>query len=161
MCLWDALGESLGVVGNSFIQRAWIFSVFHWEENVPTSWCSFVFKIYKTRNSIKSVTTPTILFLKYILLIMLLQSSQFFPHCPLCLIPPPSILPTQFMSMGHVCKFFGFFLPFKKKRLYLFIFRERGREGEREGEKYHCVVASSVPPVGDLVHNPGMYPDWE
>ena len=30
------------------------------------------------------------------------------------------------------------------KRFYLFIFRERGREGEREEEKYQCVVASCV-----------------
>ena len=37
-------------------------------------------------------------------------------------------------------------------------FRERGREGEREGEKHQCVV---VPPAGDLVSNPGMCPDWE
>ena len=28
------------------------------------------------------------------------------------------------------------------KRLYLFIFKERGREREREGEKHQCVVAS-------------------
>ena len=27
----------------------------------------------------------------------------------------------------------------------LFIFRERGREGEREGEKHRCVVASGTP----------------
>ena len=27
-------------------------------------------------------------------------------------------------------------------RFYLFIFRERGREGEREGEKYQCVFTS-------------------
>ena len=30
----------------------------------------------------------------------------------------------------------------------LFIFRERGREGEREGEKHQCVVASHTPPEG-------------
>ena len=47
------------------------------------------------------------------------------------------------------------------KRFYLFIFRERGREGEREGEKHQCVVASHVPPTGDLAHNPGVCPDWE
>ena len=47
------------------------------------------------------------------------------------------------------------------KRFYLFIFRERGRGGEREGEKNQCVVASHVPPTGDLAHNPGMCPDWE
>ena len=48
-----------------------------------------------------------------------------------------------------------------KKIFYLFIFRERGREGEREGEKHQCVVASCAPPTGDLVFNPGMCPDWE
>ena len=48
-----------------------------------------------------------------------------------------------------------------KKKFYLFIFRERGREGEREGEKHHCVVVSLVPPTGDLAHNPSMCPDWE
>ena len=42
----------------------------------------------------------------------------------------------------------------------LFI-RERGRKGEREGEKHQCVVAPHVPPNGDLAHNPGMCPDWE
>ena len=52
-----------------------------------------------------------------------------------------------------------FFLLFK--RFYLFIFRERGREGGREGEKHQCVVASHTPRTGDLAHNPGMCPDWE
>ena len=28
----------------------------------------------------------------------------------------------------------------------LFIFLAKGREGEREGEKYQCAVASHVPP---------------
>ena len=45
--------------------------------------------------------------------------------------------------------------------IYLFTFRERGREEEREGEKHQCVVASCTPPTGDLAHNPGMCPDWE
>ena len=47
------------------------------------------------------------------------------------------------------------------KRFYLFIFRQRGREGEKEGEKYQCVVASHAPPTRDLAHNPGMCPDLE
>ena len=47
------------------------------------------------------------------------------------------------------------------KRFYLFIFRERGREGERDGEKHQCVVHSRAPPTGDLACNPGMCPDWE
>ena len=49
---------------------------------------------------------------------------------------------------------FVFFL-----RLYLFIFRERGKKGE--GEKHQCAVASCAPPAGDLAHNPDMCPDWE
>ena len=41
-----------------------------------------------------------------------------------------------------------------------FIFTQRGREREREGEKHQCVVASCPPPcTGDLAHNPGMCPD--
>ena len=47
------------------------------------------------------------------------------------------------------------------KRFYLFIFRQRGWQGEREGETHQCVVASSVPSTWDLTHNPGMCPDWE
>ena len=46
-------------------------------------------------------------------------------------------------------------------RFHLFIFRERGRKGEKEGEKYQCVVASHMPPAGDLAHNPDMCPDRE
>ena len=46
-------------------------------------------------------------------------------------------------------------------RFYFFIFRERRREGEREGEKHPCVVASHAPPAGDLACNPGMCPDWD
>ena len=47
-------------------------------------------------------------------------------------------------------------------RFYLLlIFRERGREGERGGEKHQCVVASRVPCTEDLACNPGMCPDWE
>ena len=36
------------------------------------------------------------------------------------------------------------------KRLYLFIFRD----WEREGEKHQCVVASHTAPTEDLAHNP-------
>ena len=34
------------------------------------------------------------------------------------------------------------------KRFYLFIFRVKGMEGEREGEKHQCVVASHASPTG-------------
>ena len=43
----------------------------------------------------------------------------------------------------------------------LFIFRERAREGEREGGKHQWVVPSHTPPTEDLACNPGMFPDWE
>ena len=45
-------------------------------------------------------------------------------------------------------------------RFYLFTFRERGREGEREGEKHWCVsdrlisCLSKTAPTGDLASNP-------
>ena len=42
-------------------------------------------------------------------------------------------------------------------RFYLFIFRER----RREGEKHQCVVASHTPPTGDLARNPSLCPDQE
>ena len=40
-------------------------------------------------------------------------------------------------------------------------FWREGKGGRKRGEKYQCVVASHVPPAGDLAHNPGMCPDWE
>ena len=52
----------------------------------------------------------------------------------------------------------------KEQKLYLkilFIFRESGRKGEREGEKHQCVVASHTSPPGDPACNPGMCPDRE
>ena len=50
---------------------------------------------------------------------------------------------------------------FLKILFIYFIFRQWGREGGREGEKHQCVVASLMPPTGDLAHNPGRCPDWE
>ena len=40
--------------------------------------------------------------------------------------------------------------------LRFYLFRQRGRERGREGEKHQCVVASHTPPTGDLACNPGM-----
>ena len=34
-----------------------------------------------------------------------------------------------------------------------------GRDEKREKEKHQCVVASCVPPAGELDCNPGMCPD--
>ena len=54
----------------------------------------------------------------------------------------------------------SFFLTDFYKGFYLFIFRERAREGEREEEKHQCVVASRTTPTGNLARNPGMCPEW-
>ena len=70
--------------------------------------------------------------------------------------PKLKIARRQDLKCSSAWQFSGFF----KKRFYLFIFRE-GREGEREGEKHQCVVASHMSPTGDLARNPGMCPDWE
>ena len=50
---------------------------------------------------------------------------------------------------------------FFKKKDFIYLFLERGREGEGEREKHQCVVGSHAPPTGVLACNPGMYPDWE
>ena len=48
-----------------------------------------------------------------------------------------------------------------KDYLCIYLFLERGEGKEKEEQKYQCVVASRIPPTGDLAHNPGMNPDWE
>ena len=50
---------------------------------------------------------------------------------------------------------------FFKKKDFIYLLLERIREGERQGEKHQCVVASGASPTGDLVCNPGMCPNWE
>ena len=42
---------------------------------------------------------------------------------------------------------------------FIYLFLERGREGERR-EKHQCVVVSHTPPTGDLARNPGTCPNW-
>ena len=69
-------------------------------------------------------------------------------------------IPPHFSCVGFISIFTYFIISFFKK-FYLFIFRAKGREGEREREKRQCVVASCETPAGDLDCNPGMYPDWE
>ena len=44
--------------------------------------------------------------------------------------------------------------------IYLFIFRQRGREREEE-RNISVWLASHVLPTRDLACNPGMCPDWE
>ena len=49
--------------------------------------------------------------------------------------------------------FHFFFLLLLKRFIYLFL-EMGGREGEREGEKHPCVVASHASPTGDLACTP-------
>ena len=51
-------------------------------------------------------------------------------------------------------------------RFYLFIFKERGKVGERGREMLTCErniswLPLTWPPTRDLAHNPGMCPDWD
>ncbi|KAF6084386.1 hypothetical protein HJG60_008648 [Phyllostomus discolor] len=65
------------------------------------------------------------------------------------------------LSVVGVKPHFVLIVFFFVKILFIYLFIEKGREGQREGEKYRCMVASWVPPTGDLACNPGMCPDWE
>ena len=62
-----------------------------------------------------------------------------------------------FCQMLFFCVYLYDHMILKGCFYYLLLFRERGKE--REGEKQQCVVASHVPPSGDLAHTPGMCPD--
>ena len=55
---------------------------------------------------------------------------------------------------GEVWLMISLFLSLFKKYLFL----DRGREGEGEGENHGCVVASRAPLLGSLACNPGMCP---
>ena len=72
----------------------------------------------------------------------------------------PSIFPSFLPSFLYL--FIYFFLPsFFLSRIYLFIFRERGREGEREERSINEWLPLACPLLGTWPNNPGMWPDWE
>ena len=73
-------------------------------------------------------------------------------HCIFTTFTTKNILILIFLRF---CLFIFIFLKI------LFIFQQRGRKGERESKKHPCVVASHVPPPGDLACNPGLCPDWK
>ena len=69
---------------------------------------------------------------------------------------------SMFFCVWFFFKNLDIFLPFVGVlfflRFNLFIFRQWGREGEREGEKHQCVVASHLP-APPLTHwGPGPQP---
>ena len=67
--------------------------------------------------------------------------------------------------------FFNIKIFLKEHQTYILLllschlfFREKRKEGEREGEKRSCVrdtIASRTPPPGSLARNPGVCPEWE
>ena len=65
-----------------------------------------------------------------------------------------------YWEVGLKQDFFVIFLFFFFKD-FIYLPLDRRGEGEREGEKHRCVVASRAPPTRDLAHNPGLCPDWE
>ena len=67
----------------------------------------------------------------------------------------PGTIPKCNYSLPPIHFYEQFFLDF----IYLFL--DKGREGEREEEKHQCVVAFQVRPTGDVACNLSTYPDWE
>ena len=71
---------------------------------------------------------------------------------------------------GHCPAAYHYFSPnygnnlltnsFLKKILFIYLFRERGREGEKEGKKHRCVVIPHMTPTGDPVCNLGESNQW-
>ena len=72
------------------------------------------------------------------------NSPQGHPHSPPTATTGAFSIFIIFADLINGNLIFAFF----KKRFYLFIFREKGREGEREGEKHQCVAASQSPAPG-------------
>ena len=48
-----------------------------------------------------------------------------------------------------------------KKKIFIYLFLERGDKREKERERNISVCTSCIPPTGDLAQDPGMCPDWE
>ena len=105
-------------------------------------------------------------FLGLQMLCCLANASLLEVHCPCpCASCSSSFLQVSWKAMRtvlviHKEPIFPSPIPtlFSFLRFYLFIFRERGRTGESEGEKHQWVVASGAPPTGDLACNLGMCP---
>ena len=62
---------------------------------------------------------------------------------------------TKMLSVSMILSLFFF------KKYILFIFRERGREGEKEEGNINVWLPLTCPLTGDLALNPGMCPDSE
>ena len=104
--------------------------------------------------------TSTVIYVQFML-------PQPVDECPVphsCARYYQSFIVDQLFYLTSICFItsrVGLLLVFLKK-IYLFIYRERGREGGKEVAKHQCVVASHAPPAtGYPTHSLGMCPDWE
>ena len=73
----------------------------------------------------------------------------------------PFIFKSCFFIYGNIIcggVFYLQLISFKLFFLRFYFFLERRREGERDGEKHHCVVAYCTPPSGDLTCSTGICP---
>ena len=64
----------------------------------------------------------------------------------------------RFLKLQFYTEELKIYLKFLIFFLNLFLQTGEGREKEGGGERHQCVVASCVPPTGDLARNPGMCP---
>ena len=65
------------------------------------------------------------------------------------------------------CHLFNYWISLMIRKLlfqgFVYFLERKGKKevGERDVWEKHWLVASCVPPTGDLAPNPGMCPDWE
>ena len=104
-----------------------------------------MFSIFLMKNGRLSLTYPRMDFF-FFLKSENSKTKRTLPYLPLIqMLIQPSLYRLVIVQLWLFGVFFKYFI-------YLFIFRGGGREGK----KHQCVVASCVPPTGDLACNPGM-----
>ena len=86
-------------------------------------------------------------------------------HCVLMRKTKRKLFPESHVVYNSICislflisTTFFYYSLFSGVFFILFIFRQWGRQGEGEGEKHQCVVASCALPTGDLARNPSRVP---
>ena len=117
----------------------------------------FLYKyMFKFLFSVLFCISPEVALLDHIVILCLIfwWPTRLFPTAavPFCILTSNA---QEFQLLYILCNSCHF--VFFKDFIYLFIFRERGREGEI----HQCEVVSRTPPSGDLAHNSGTCPDWE
>ena len=117
------------------------------QDNVPTSWATLARASHKILAGISSngIYKKTLVVL-FLFALWLGGSSE------------PKWMPKWSICVNFIYLFIYLFTYFFFLSFLSFLSWQRGREGEREGEKHQSVVASHVPPTGDLDWIPGNVP---